>query len=109
MEINMRYKTIILELLQQRPQMHEQLRKDRKLLTTMELYAKELKDSHEAWKEMLSQLRPGSDQSQLSSEALEIAIKEMEDRLPSESPPDGSEALFLDAAMLFVRRHTPRA
>ena len=40
----MQYKTIILELLQQRPQMHEQLRKERKLLPTMERYARELKD-----------------------------------------------------------------
>ena len=50
----MQYKTIILELLQQRPEMHDQLRKDRKLLPTMELYARELKTSHEAWKETLS-------------------------------------------------------
>ena len=32
----MQYKTIIHELLQQRPQMHEQLRKSRKLLPTLE-------------------------------------------------------------------------
>ena len=57
----MQYKTIIHEMLQQRPQMHEQLRKSRKLLPTMELYARELKTSHEAWKEMLAQMRPGSD------------------------------------------------
>jgi len=44
----MQYKTIIHELLQQRPQMHEQLRKDRKLLPAMELYARELKRDHEA-------------------------------------------------------------
>ena len=104
----MQYKTIILELLQQRPQMHEQLRKNRKLLPTLELYAKELKTSHEAWKELLSQLRPGSDQSQIASEALEMALKELEDRLPSESPPDDNEALFLDAAMAFIRRPTSR-
>jgi hypothetical protein len=108
-ETPMRYKTIIHELLQQRPQMHEQLRKERKLLTTMEIYAKELKTSHEGWKELLSQMRPGSDPSQVSSEALEIALKEMEDRLPSESPQNESEALFLDAAMLFLRPRTPRA
>ena len=41
----MQYKTIVLELLQQRPQMHEQLRKDRKLLPALEFYAKELKAS----------------------------------------------------------------
>ena len=105
----MQYKTLIHEILQQRPKMHEQLRKDRKLLTTMERYAKELRTSHLAWQELLSELRPGSDKSQIATEALEIALKELEDRLPSESPPSEHQALCLDAAMLFLRnRHTPR-
>jgi uncharacterized protein YfaS (alpha-2-macroglobulin family) len=108
MESNMKYKTIILELLQQRPQMHEELRKNRKLLATLEAYARELKTSHEAWRELLSPLRPGSEESQIASEALEIALKELEDRLPSDSPRNEQEALFLDAAMLFIRRHTSR-
>jgi hypothetical protein len=109
MEDNMQYKTLIHELLQQRPKMHEQLRKDRKLLTTMERYAKELRTSHLAWQDLLSELRPGSDKSQIASEALEIAVKEMEDHLPSESPRKEHEPLCLDAAMLFLRhRHTPR-
>ena len=105
----MQYKTIIHELLLTRPQMHEQLRKERKLLTTLENYARELKTSHEGWKELLSQMRPGSDPSQISSQALELAIKELEDRLPSESQQNESEALFLDAAMLFLRQRTPHA
>jgi chromosome segregation ATPase len=105
----MNYKTIILELLQQRQEMHDRLRKDRKLLPTMEHYARELKSSHEAWKELLLQLRPGRDQNQIANEALEIALKEMEDRLPSAPSPDESEALVLDAAMLFLRRPSPRA
>ena len=104
----MHYKSIIHDLLQQRPQMHDQLRKSRKLLPTLELYAKELKTSHEAWKEMLSQLGPGSDRTQIASEAMEMAVKEMEDRLPSESPQDGSQAQVLDAAMLFLRRPMSR-
>lgn len=105
----MLYKTMILELLQQRPEIHDQLRKKRKLLMTMEHYAKELKTSHQAWIELLSQIRPGSDRSQLSSEALEIALKELEDRLPNASPPDASDRQFLDAAMLFIRKpRTPR-
>jgi hypothetical protein len=108
MENPMQYKTMILELLRDRPQMHEQLRKERKLLSTMERYAKELKASHQAWKEMLTQMRPGSSPIQLASEALEIALKELEDRLPSESPWDESPTQFLDAAMLFVRPRTPR-
>ncbi len=105
----MQYKTIVHELLQQRPQMHEQLRKDRKLLTTLETYAKELKTSHEAWQGLLTRLRPGSDRTQIASEALEMALKEMEDRLPSASSHDGDRPLFLDAAMLFLRRHSSRA
>ena len=40
----------------------------------MDAYATELKASHEAWKEQLSQARPGSDPSQIASEALELAI-----------------------------------
>jgi hypothetical protein len=105
----MQYKTIILELLQQRPEMHEQLRKNRKLLPALEFYAKELKTSHEAWKENLSKAKPDSDQSQIASEAMEMALKEMEDRLPSASPADAAEPLSLDGAMAFIRGHTSRA
>ena len=106
----MHYKTIVHELLLQRPQMHEELRNEHKLLTTLEFYAQELKDSHEAWKELLTPLRPGSDPSQISSEALEIALKELEDRLSAESPQnDNEESLFLDAAMLFIRSRSPGA
>ena len=39
---------------------------------------------------------------------MEMAIKELEDRLPPVSPPENSEALFLDGAMAFIRRHTSR-
>jgi hypothetical protein len=104
----MLYKTIIYELLQQRPQMQEELRKNRTLLSALEVYAWELKTSHEAWKELLSGLRPGSDQSQIASEALEMALKELEDRLPFAPPPKDQEALSLDEAMSFLRNHTPR-
>ena len=105
----MQYKTIVLQLLQQRPKIHDQLRKERKLLLTMERYAKELKTSHQAWTELLYDLRPDSDRRQLSSEALEIALKELEERLPSESPPEQTGPLSLDAALAFVRSHTPPA
>ena len=104
----MQYKTIVLELLEQRPETHDQLRKERKLLTTLEFYAKELKTSHEAWKETLGQQRPGSDQSQIASEALEIALKELEDRLPSASETGEEETISLDEAMAYLRIHTSR-
>jgi hypothetical protein len=109
MESNMLYKTIVLELLQQRQEVYDQIRKQRKLLPTMEHYATELKTSHQGWTELLTQMRPGSDKSQLSSEALEIALKELEDRLPSASGSEVRARQFLDAAMLFNRnRRTPR-
>ena len=108
MEANMQYKTIVLELLKERTQLYEQLRKKHKLLSTVELYARELKSSREAWKDLLVQMRPGSAPSQVASEALEMALKELEERLPSASRRDGNQAVFLDAAMMFIRRHTSR-
>jgi hypothetical protein len=93
----MQYKTIVLELLRERPELHEQLRLTRRLLPTLETCSKELKASHETWKETLARANPGSDPSQIASEALELAIKELEDRLPTDSPADDS--LSLDQAM----------
>jgi gas vesicle protein len=107
-EETMQYKTIIYEMLQQRPQMQDQLRKSRKLLPTLERYARELKTSHEAWKEMLEQVRPRSNQTQITSEALEMALKDIEEHLRSALSQDGNAAQVLDAAMLFLRHPTSR-
>ena len=101
----MQYKTIILELVQQRPELHEQLRTSRKLLPTVEALATELKDRHDAWKDQLLQARPESAPQQITSEALEIALHEMENRFSCE-PPNDHEPLSLDNAMRFVRNHT---
>jgi hypothetical protein len=103
----MHYKTIILELLQQRPEMHEQLRKERKLLTTLDFYAKALKESHEAWKEQLASANPASDPSQISSEALEMALKDLEDRLPPVSPQDESGLPTLEEATAYLVQLRP--
>jgi len=105
----MQYKTIVLELLQQHPEIHQQLQSKRTLLATMELYARELKASHEAWKDRLCQALPGSNPSQIASEALEIALWELEDVLQSEFPPDESEPLTAEGAMAFIRDHSPPA
>lgn len=102
----MTYMTIILELLQHRPEVRDQLRKSRRLLPTLQTCARELKASHETWKEALLQAKPGSDPSQIASEALEMALKELEDRLPSVSPPNDQELLSLDQAMAFVQSRT---
>ena len=63
----MQYKTIVLELLKERKELHEQLRLTRRLLPTMETCARELKASHEHWKETLATANPGSDPSQIAS------------------------------------------
>ncbi len=104
----MKYKTIVLELLQQQTELHEQLRITRRLLPTLETCASELKASHEAWKATLSQSKPDNDPSQIASEALELAIQELEDRLPSASPANEREALSLDQAMAYVQSHSSR-
>lgn len=101
----MQYKTIVLELLQQRHAMHEQLRQERMLLRAMEHYAHELKESHERWKAQLGQAKPDSDPSQIASEALEMALAELEARLPAMSPQHERESLSLDEAMIVLRNH----
>lgn len=103
----MQYKTIVHELLQQQTELHERLRLTRRLLPTIEAYSKELKASHDEWKETLSEARPDSDPIQISSEAMEMAVQEMEDRLQNESQTN-DEALSLDAAMAYLRNPTSR-
>jgi hypothetical protein len=103
------YKTITLELLRSQPELYERLRSSKRLLTAMDAYATELKASHEAWTEQLGESRPGSDPTQTASEAMEMATAELQERLSSESTPNETEALSLDAAMSFIRRHSPGA
>ena len=71
----MQYKTIVLELLQQQTELHEQLRLTRRLLPTMEALAKDLKARHETWKQELQILHPDSDPIQIASEAMEMALQ----------------------------------
>jgi hypothetical protein len=104
----MQYKTIVLELLKERKELHEQLRLTRRLLPTMETCARELKASHEHWKETLAPENPESDLGQISSEAMELAIGELEARLPSVHPQEDGQPLSLDQAMAFVLSHSSR-
>lgn len=104
----MHYRTIVLELLQEHPELYEQLRSSKRLLPAMDAYAIDLKASHEEWMVRLSQTKPGSDHIQLSSEALEIALKELEENLSSASKAD-EDGPSLDGAMAYLRRHTPTA
>ncbi len=81
----MHYKTIVLELIQDRPSLYEQLRTSKRLLPSMECYAIDLRDNHLAWQATLLMQRPGSDPSLIASEAMERAIAELTQRLPSAS------------------------
>ena len=99
----MLYKTICLQMIQERPEMYDQLLNTRNLLPTLEHYARELRTRHLAWKEELSQANPGSSEEQIASEAREFALREMEQILSLESPPDDHETqVFLDQAMAFI-------
>ena len=102
----MQYKTIVLELLSQQTELYEHLRITRKLISTLETFALELRASHHAWKESLSLARPDSDPTQIASEALEIAVQELETRLHSVSPRDESEVFSIDQAMAHIQSHS---
>jgi hypothetical protein len=107
----MRYKTIVLQLLQdQYPALHEKLRQERTLLSTLDRLAINLKDAHVAWMNELRRARPDRDIPQMATEALELAIDHLQGDLPPESPPDATDTPFsLDEAMAFARRATPSA
>ena len=105
----MMYKTIVLELLQQDPELHDRLRQHRLLLPALDLYSRGLKAHHEAWKVNLSRARPGSDPIQIASEAMEIALKELEGALLLEFSADATQQPSLDRATAFLQRHTPPA
>jgi hypothetical protein len=103
------YKTLTLELICDKPELYERLRSTKRLLPAMDAYAIELKTSHDAWKDRIGRASPGSDPSQIAAEALELAIQDLRESLPSKSPKDEAGPLSLDAAMNFLRRHSPPA
>lgn len=104
----MLYKTICLQVIQDRPPMYDRLRRKRTLLPTVERLARQLKASHEAWIARLSRTRPASNSRQLASEALELALRQL--GLSSASPPLADDEPFpLEDAIAFLRHHTPPA
>ncbi len=105
----MHYKTIVLGLIEQQPELYEQLRQSRTMLPTINQLAAELRESHLAWSTQLQCVKPNSDPSQVKSEAMEIAVKELEERFSSGSRPSDGEEPSLEAAMKFLQPHTPRA
>lgn len=105
----MRYITICQGLLEtEYPTLHERLRQEGRLLRTLRRYAMDLKDGHVAWMNELRRTSRGREFDQIASEALELAIEHLRGSLPCESELDDSP-LSLDAAMGYVRQHTPSA
>ena len=98
------YKNIVMQLLEQNPEIYERLRSKRALLPTLEYYAYQLKDNHQAWQNRLLPRRPGSDPSQIASEAMEIALKELEENLASRFLTDEMEPLSQGGAMAYIRQ-----
>ena len=104
----MQYKTICLRMIQDRPKMYDQLLRHRSLLSTLDRLSSELRTSHQAWKDLLAQAKPGSGESQIASEALEMALQQLASSFAS-PPPEEDESFPLEDAMAFLRRPTPPA
>ncbi len=102
------YKTIALELIGEQPELYERLRSTKRLLPAMDAYALDLKARHEHWKEQIGRRNPGGDPRQAAAEALELATEDLRRSLSASAASD-EEPLSLDAAMSYLRRHTPPA
>ena len=104
----MLYKTIVLRIAAgTRRNCTRNSARSRQLLATVNRYSKELMASHDELKEQLAQANPDSDPALIASQAMELAIQELVDRLPSESTPSDEE-LSLDEAVAHVRPRSPR-
>ena len=101
------YKTIILEMLRSHRELAHQLKTERRQLEVVIKLAEELKQIHSDLQAQLTAARPNSDPSQIASEALEMAMKQIEDGLNANSETDSPPSL--DGAMAYLKRHTPTA
>lgn len=77
------YLTITLELIEANPTLHQRLRQQRELLTTLHRLGNELKASHQTWQLRLREQRSTDDLGLLRSQALELAVAELQERLSS--------------------------
>ena len=84
----MLYKTIILQMLEDRPAIYSQLKAERKSLATIEALAQELKANQQAILTDLQQASPLTDEQQLASQAMELALADLEAALDNRSSPN---------------------
>ena len=104
----MQYMTIMLELIQSNRPLHQQLCQERKLLKTVEEAALELKSRHQEILEEMAELHPLSPTNQIYSQAFEMALKEMEERLQPASQMNEDSSLSLGEAMASISSPSPR-
>ena len=101
----LQYKTIVLALLQQRPQMYQRLRKAHQLFMMLNYYSRLLEHHHEIWMEYLWRTKPSSHR-HITQKALGIATKNLDAHFPHESP-TGESGVSLEEAVTFINSHTP--
>ena len=102
----MQYKTICLQMIQDHPEMYDRLLSQRSLLSTLDRLSSELRTSHQTWKGLLAQAKPGGSDSQIASEALELALQQLASSFAS-PPTDEDEPFPLEDAMVFIRHTQP--
>jgi len=106
----MHYKTIVLELIQERQELHQKLCSSGTLLPTLESYARMLKSRHQYWMDALHETEPAQHPTQIASAALTLAVGDLQETLSADSPPEEDAwEPSLDEAITDVRRHTPPA
>ena len=103
----MQYKTIVMELLEQNPELYNQLMQNRRLLETIDAMALELKLRHEQTIAELSEQQPDVTYSVICSQATEIVIAELQQRLAPTSDHETDEMMSLDQIMASVMLHSP--
>ncbi|MEZ6128912.1 MAG: hypothetical protein R3C59_09535 [Planctomycetaceae bacterium] len=101
----MLYKTVVMELLEGNDLLRERLRAEGSLLASLELMAGNLRERHrELVAEMQESPAVGGFR-EISSAALEIAVREIQDRMTAFLESD--EKLDLDAIMQNIARPSP--
>lgn len=102
----MQYRTIVLGLIHRHSQTYQQLCNNRRLLPTADLYAEQLRATHQDWKGRLAKANPDCSPLQLDGESLELAIRDLENYLVAHFQANESDPVSLDTAMAFIRRRT---
>jgi hypothetical protein len=102
----MLYKTIVLELIQDRPELCSRLRQERLMLQAVETLAVDLKSRHEQWQQKLLNTMRGEAKELIHSRAMEFAIDEAIKMLPGESETADQRTVSMNALIDRVRSHT---